>query len=66
MTHIPAILKLAQILRKMLRTDVNVRTVDAALQHRPEALNAVHGATRRADVLLGVVVHRVMAVTVIP
>ena len=36
--HVPAILKLAQILRQVLLAHVNVRTADAALQDVPEAL----------------------------
>jgi hypothetical protein len=31
--HVPAILELAEILLEMLRTDVNVRSTNAALQN---------------------------------
>ena len=51
MTHVPAILELAEILPKVLLTDVDVGAVDAALQHRPEALNPVHCASCWADIL---------------
>ena len=52
LTHVPAILELAQILRKVLRTDVNVRSANAALQHVPEALDVVHRGTVGADIFL--------------
>ena len=54
--HVPAILELPKVLREMLRADVNVRPVDAALQHRPEAFNAVHGRAALADIFVFAVV----------
>ena len=48
---IVAKLKLAQILRKMLRTDMDMRPADPALQLRPEAFHAVDGATSCRDIL---------------
>lgn len=50
-TRVPAILKLSKILREMLLAEVNVRTADAVLQHRPEAFNGVHGYTALGDIL---------------
>src|SRR4051812_37431397 len=54
--HVPAILKLPQILREMLRADVNVRPANAALQEVPEALKVVHMRSVSADILLRTVV----------
>lgn len=48
MTHVVTILMLCQILRKMLRTDMDMRAVDRALERGPNALDAVRGADMRA------------------
>ena len=45
----------------MLRADVNVRSVDAALQHRPEALDSVHGRAALADAFFLTVVAGLVA-----
>ena len=47
LTHVPAILELAEILREMLPADMNVSAVDAPLQLRPEALNRVDASAAR-------------------
>jgi len=49
-----------QILREMLRADVNVRPVDAALWLSPEALDRVHGDARFADLLAARVIDGVV------
>ena len=56
LTHVPAILKLPQILRKVLPADMNVRAVDPALQLRPEAFNGVHASAVARGVLARAVV----------
>lgn len=54
MTHVPAILELPEILREMLRADMDMRAVDPPLERRPEAFDPVHCATVGADVFLGI------------
>ena len=49
--HVVAILKFPQILRKMLRTDMNMRPIDAALEGGPESFQAVDCRARSRDVL---------------
>ena len=55
MTHVVTILKLAQILRKVARTDMDVRSVNPTLELRPEAFNRVHTTAVRRGVLVLVV-----------
>ena len=56
--HVPAILKLPEILRKMLPADMNVGAVDRALQVRPEALDCIDAsAVALAGIFLFAVVH---------
>src|ERR1043165_9728528 len=43
-THVPAILKLAEILRKMLPADMDMRSGNPALEVRPEAFDGVHAS----------------------
>jgi hypothetical protein len=50
LTHVPTILKLPKILRETLRADVNVRPIDAALEHPLETFNTVNGCAVLADV----------------
>ena len=64
--HVPAILKLPEILREMLLADVNMRPVDAALEHGPEALNPVQGLPVRADIFLPLVPHKRVLIAVLP
>src|SRR5205085_10999084 len=61
--HIPAILKLAKILREMLPANVNVRPVDAPLQDRPEALNRIDRRASWADIFARRVIDAIMAET---
>src|SRR5690242_9795173 len=56
-THVPAILKLAEILPQVLLTDVDMRPVDAPLEHGPVAFNAVHASTGLRRILSRAVVH---------
>jgi len=49
--HVPAILKLPQILRKMLPADMDMCAVDPALKLRPKALQGVDHATGFGGVL---------------
>ena len=65
-THVVTILKLRQILRKMLPADMDMRAVDPALERRPEALEAVDGRAAGADILTRAVVHRQMSVPAQP
>ena len=51
MTHVIAILELAKILPKMLPADMNVRSVNAALQLRPEAFQRIDTAARFVRIL---------------
>ena len=51
MTHVVTILKLPEILRKMLRADMHMRAVDATLQLRPTALNAIGRCAELAEVM---------------
>lgn len=60
--HVPAILKLPQILRKMLPADMNVSAIDPALQLRPEALQGVDPAPGFGGVLAAIVVHFEVAI----
>lgn len=48
LTHVPAILKLPKILRKMLSADVNVSAADPALELSPEAFDALDVAAGRS------------------
>mgnify|MGYP001097635410 CR=1 FL=1 len=56
-THVVAILKLPQILRKMLPADMDVRSADPALERRPEAFNGVHASAARRGINLGAMIH---------
>lgn len=55
-------LKLAQILRKMLPADVDMRSVDAALKVRPKSFNRLH-MTGTVYLLVAIVVHRTVLET---
>lgn len=56
--HVVTILKLRKILRKMLRADMNVRAIDAALKLRPHAFDGVCGHAALADVRARFVANR--------
>jgi hypothetical protein len=56
-THVPAILKLTQILRKMLPADMDMRAVDAALESGPEAFESVDTGAAEAGILAALVAH---------
>jgi hypothetical protein len=58
-THVPAILKL----RQMLLTDKDMGAVNPALHASPEAFNGVRTGTVEADIFLGAVIDRHMAMT---
>lgn len=60
--HVLAILELPEILRKVLRADVNVRAVNAPLQHRPKAFQMVHSRASRADIFTNRMVHFLVTV----
>ena len=60
---IVAILKLPHILRKMLRADMDMRSVNPALQLRPEAFKAVHRYPAR-NIFARTVVYAVMPIAV--
>lgn len=62
-THIVAILKLPQILLKMLPADMNVRSVNPALQLRPEAFDGIDASALLSRVLPLAVVYADMAIT---
>jgi len=57
MTHVVTILKLTEILRKMLRADMDMRAVNAALQLRPVAFNRVGSGSVVCGELPRVVAH---------
>lgn len=57
LTHVPTILKLAQILRKMLPADVNVGSVDPALELSSEAFQSIDASAARLGILAPRVVH---------
>lgn len=61
MTHVVAVLKLAQILRKMLPRDVNMRSANRPLDHRPEAFKAI-GVRIAANIFLCGVINRAVNV----
>jgi hypothetical protein len=63
MTHVVAILKLAQILPQMMATDMNVSAVNGPLQLRPEALDSVDASALRGRILSKLVVDLHMAIT---
>lgn len=65
MPHVPAVLELAKLFRQVLRADVNVRPVDAALQHGPEAFNVVHRLPLRAGILFLLVANEAVPVAVL-
>ncbi len=56
-----AVLEFAQILRKMLATDMDMRPLDRTLEDRPEAFQGVH-VNVAASVFLGPVVNRFVPV----
>ena len=58
LTHVPAILKLRQILRKVTGTDMDMRSVDPTLDSRPEAFNRVGRSTIEADIFMRAVIDR--------
>ena len=57
-THVPAILKLRQILRQMLHADMDMRSVNPALHLRPEAFDGVRRSALEADIFVGRVIDR--------
>src|SRR5690606_13280486 len=57
-----AILKLAQILPKMLPADMDMRSIDTALQLRPEALDGIDASAARLGIFTCFVVHFDMAI----
>ena len=63
--HVPAILKLCQILRQMLRADMNMRAIDPALHRCPKAFNAVGRSAIKADIFVRAVVDRHVPVAAI-
>ena len=60
-THVVTILKLAQILRQMFRADMDMRPVNPALELRPKAFNGVRGRALKANIFVGRVIDRHMA-----
>lgn len=63
---IVAKLKLAQILRKMLRTDMDMGAGNATLQLRPEAFDAVHAAAVGGNILARLMVDLLVVIAVHP
>lgn len=61
-THVVAILKLAQILRKMLATDMDMGAVDRSLQLRPKAFERVDASTGLSRILTAIMVHLDVAI----
>ena len=66
MTHVVTILKLRQILRKMLPTDMDMRAVDPALEHGPEAFDGLDVRAGCGDVFARIVIAGVVPVAVLP
>ena len=64
-THIPAILKLRQILRQMLRADMDMRPIDPAFHSGPEPFDSIGRSAVEADIFVRAVVDRHMPVTTI-
>ena len=64
MTHIVAILKLPQILRKMLPADMDMSAVNPALQLRPEAFDGVDASAARLCIFFGSVIDCYVPITV--
>ena len=52
LSHVPAILKLPKILRKMLLADMDMCAIDPALNRRPKAFNGVDARASWRDILL--------------
>jgi hypothetical protein len=63
-THIIAILKLPQILRKMLRADMDMCAVNPALQLRPKAFDGIDASTARLRVFFGGMIDRYVPIAV--
>jgi len=61
-TAIVTKLKLAQILRKMMTANMDMRSIDAAIQLRPEAFNGVDARTALGRILTATVVHLDVAI----
>ena len=55
-THVIAILKLAQILPQMMAADMNVCAVNGPLQLRPETFDGVDASALRGRILAKLVV----------
>ena len=58
-------LKLAEILRQVLLTDMDMRSVDGTLHLRPEALNRVCGRTASRNIFARVMVHLLVPIAVV-
>ena len=63
MTHIVAIFKLAQILPKMLPADMDMSSINTALQLRPKAFQRVDAAARFGRILAAPMVYPDVAIT---
>ena len=53
--------KLPQILRKMTAADMDMRSIDPAVHLRPEAFNGVRGRALEADIFMGGMINRHVA-----
>jgi hypothetical protein len=58
LTHVPAILKLAQIARKVLLTDMDMCAIYPTLHRCPEAFDPVGAGAVKANIFMGAVVDR--------
>ena len=64
LTHVPAILKLTKIFRKMFLADMDMRPVNPALNRSPKAFNAVGARASGGDILFVRVIDRFVIIAV--
>lgn len=61
LAHVPAILKFGQIFPQVAGADMDMRSVDAALHRSPKAFDAVRAGTLKADIFMGAMIVRHVA-----